>query len=65
MWAVETYTVFDGWVNCWSVSDEKGERPLTFEHPGEAFDEAMEHIEDMIKAGMDVSPTEFRLVKVS
>lgn len=30
LFEVHTFTFCDGWTNCWSISDERGDRPETF-----------------------------------
>lgn len=61
MWAIETYTICDGWVNCWHEDDE----PMVFDTPEEAVEELMDHINCLNEAGMDYNPLEFRLTKAA
>lgn len=55
MYEVHTYTLCDGWVNCWSTIDENHkEEPTTFETIKEAqteIDELMQDIKYQIDAG--------------
>ncbi len=41
---VLTYTICDGWINCWSEDD----KPQTFATRKEAMTELEEHIQDML-----------------
>jgi hypothetical protein len=40
---VQTYTLCDGWVNCWT---DESEEPLTFATEGEAYLEIAEIVND-------------------
>jgi len=51
---LQTWTLCDGWVNTWSVSDEAREAPETFatrEDAQAALDEFLRDIQDEIDAG--------------
>jgi len=52
---VHTWTLCEGWVNCWMVTEEKGnERPDTYptiEAAQAEIDELFEDIENQIKSG--------------
>jgi hypothetical protein len=61
MWAVETYTIFDGWVNCWHV-DGKQEY---FDTQEEAQKELLDHFRDLENCGMSFSPDDYRIVKLT
>lgn len=71
-YAVETYTLCDGWINCWTECDYDEDRPLTFATIAEAqaeIDELIADTNDVIAAGdMDegagYDPQDFRIVEV-
>jgi len=51
---VKTYTICDGWTNCWTEEDDKGSRPTTFASYDEAqaaIDEFIAEVDAEIKAG--------------
>lgn len=51
---VLTYTVCDGWVNCWSVTDRRGKTaPQLFDTWWEAQAEIDGYMADRLAAGMD------------
>lgn len=47
LFEVQTFTFCDGWINCWSVSDEHGTRPETFSTQAEAQAEIDELFQDI------------------
>jgi len=54
LFEVQTFTLCDGWINCWSITDEQGTRPETFDTRAEAqaeIDTFFQEIELQIKAG--------------
>ena len=54
LFEVQTFTLCDGWINCWSITDELGTRPETFSNEAEAqaeIDEFFHDIELQIEAG--------------
>jgi len=54
LFEVQTFTLCDGWINCWSVSDERGTRPETFSTQAEAqaeIDEFFQETELQIEVG--------------
>lgn len=54
LFEVQTFTLCDGWINCWSITDERGTRPETFGTRAEAqseIDEFFQEIELQIEAG--------------
>ena len=54
LFEVQTFTLCDGWINCWSIEDEHGSRPETFDTHAEAqaeIDDFFEEIELQIEAG--------------
>jgi hypothetical protein len=57
MWAIETYTIVDGWTNCWHEDDKL----MTFDDPIEAVEELMDFFECLMQASMDFCPEEYRL----
>lgn len=71
-WEVQTYTLCDGWINCWTVHEDDGRSyPETFptrKAAQAALDEFFADIEEDIKAG-NLQPgydrEEFRIVKVA
>ena len=53
-WEVQTYTLCDGWVNCWTVSEgNEDPKPHVFATRDEAAKELREHIADSILAAQD------------
>jgi hypothetical protein len=65
MWIVETYTVTDGWINCWNETDEHGQTTVTtFKTAEEAFSDTMDHINNLIDAQIDFDAQEFRLRRI-
>lgn len=53
MFEVQTYTICDGWTNCWSEEGSDGvERPVTFDTEQEAEDAILEFFADLGRAGM-------------
>lgn len=60
---VETHTVCEGWVNCWSVSDENGSAPQTFATKEEAEKELADFLNDA--ADMDYDRADYRIVRVT
>lgn len=74
MFEVLTFTLCDGWINCWSIEDANGNRrPQTFATEAEAQAEIDEIFADEaydVEAGdrsLDEcsSPEDFRIVPVS
>jgi len=69
---VQTDTLCDGWVNCWTVTDENGERPDTYDTEAEAqaeIDELIDEADEQIKTGerdedAGYCQDEFRIVEV-
>jgi hypothetical protein len=69
---VQTWTLCDGWINTWSVSDETGEAPETFatrEEAQAALDEFLRDIQDEIEGGQrgadeGYDPADFRVEEV-
>lgn len=60
MFEVQTYTWFDGWVNCWHVDDELEYFPTAAAAKLELYD----HFRGMEDAGMSYSPDDYRIVEV-
>lgn len=58
---VQTYTICDGWVNCWS---EDGE-PVVFDTHAAALEELYEHFRDLEEADMSFSPDDYRIVELT
>ena len=46
---VQTYTLCDGWINCWTIEDDK---PEYFDTEQEAEDAICEFFADLGRAGM-------------
>lgn len=46
MYQVLTYTLCDGWINCWTITDDQGERLETFTTLSEAELALDEYIEE-------------------
>jgi len=67
LWEVQTYTLGDGWVNCWKESDDA--TPQTFETEAAARAELQEHLGN-VKAAVDAGhmedydPEDYRVVRV-
>ena len=59
MFVVETYTLIDGWVNCWNVDGD----PMTFETQEEAARELFEHATDCRENNMDFDPADYRITE--
>ena len=58
---VQTHTLCNGWVNCWSIHTAEGSFPATFL----TYDEAAEELQDLLEAwGDDYSLDDYRIVKV-
>jgi len=52
---VQTLTVCEGWINCWTLTDCRGHESLqTFRSKGKAEDALNEHLQDMIDEGMTI-----------
>ncbi len=73
VYEVLTYTLCDGWVNCWTVTEDNGEEvPDTFDSYEDAEAEVLEFlsdIEDEIKNGErskdeGYSSEDFRISKI-
>lgn len=68
MYEVQTYTVFDGWVNCWSEEDPQTgeEKPLYFDTVTAAQEAIEEFWSDLETADMDdqYSRDDYRIVPV-
>ena len=70
---VQTWTLCDGWINTWSVSDETGEAPETFATQKEAqaaLDEFLLDIQSEIDAGQrdpdeGYDPADFLIAEVA
>jgi hypothetical protein len=67
---VHTWTLCDGWVNCWTVTDEKGnEKPDTYptiEAAQAEIDDLIEDIKNEITSGErspddDYNPEDYRI----
>lgn len=73
-YVVETYTLCDGWINCWSElgEDPNHEHPLSFATKEEAqteIDELIADTDDAIAAGdmpvgAEYDPKDFRIVEL-
>ena len=69
MWAVETFTLLDGFVNTWTTGDD--ENPVVYESKDEAEQALTEYLEDQhaaVDAGdmADKYPrSDFRIVDIS
>jgi len=63
LFEVQTYTLCDGWVNCWTIEDEKKEY---FDTEQEAEDAICEFFADLGRAGMAQAydKEEYRVRKV-
>ena len=61
LYEVQTYTVCDGWVNCWTIEDEK---PEVFDTPHEAEAAIYEFFADLGSSGMaqSYSMEDYRVV---
>lgn len=57
MFVVETFTLFGGWKNCWSVDDV----PQTFKTKDEAALELFEHAKDCRESGVGFESTDYRI----
>jgi hypothetical protein len=74
-WEVQHYTLCDGWINTWSITDERigHDKPLVFETEQDAqreIDEFLGDIEAEVEAGERAedegySEDEFRIVEVT
>ena len=70
---VQTYTICDGWINTWSIEDENGTRPETFNTQKEAQTALKEFFADLqaeIDAGERAQdegydPDDYRIEKIS
>ena len=60
LYEVQTYTLFDGWVNCWGIDGELE----YFETEREAQAAIDEHIDDAREVGMWYTQDEFRIAAV-
>lgn len=66
MWIVETYTICDDWVNCWSEEDDQGVyRQSSYETAEAAVEELMDFFSCMLEADMDFDPLNYRLREIS
>jgi hypothetical protein len=54
--AVQTYTLCQGWINCWRVD----EQPSVFDSIKSAEKELADHLVDLAEAGME--PDQYRVV---
>lgn len=61
MFVVETFTLFGGWKNCWSVDDV----PQVFKTKDEAALELFEFASDLRTAGMPFESNEYRIREIS
>jgi len=61
MFVVETFTLFGGWKNCWSIDDE----PQVFKSQDEAARELFEFAKDMREANIHFDSSEYRIRKIS
>ena len=63
MFEVQTWTICDGWQNCWTENDE----PLLFETPHEAYTALAEFFEDLSHAHMTdaYSVEDYRVVEIT
>ena len=59
-YAVETFTLVDGWVNCWTIDGQ----PETFETEQAAQQAIGEHLADCEECGIDCDD-EFQIVQVN
>jgi hypothetical protein len=50
----------NGWENVWTEDD----KPVTFASYDEALTEMLEHIADLVEAGMDFNPRDFKIAPV-
>jgi len=57
MYAVQTYTLCDGWINAWRVNDE----PEFFDSFAEAVDALDDHLLDLDDNQMDYNRSEYRI----
>jgi len=72
LFEVQTFTLCDGWANCWLITDENGEQPETFKTEAEAqaeIDDFFEEVESQI-ANKERDPEdgydrdEYRIVEI-
>ena len=61
MFVVETFTLFGGWKNCWSIDDE----PQVFKSQDAAALELFEFAKDMREQGMHFDSSEYRIKEVT
>lgn len=57
MFVVETFTLFGGWSNCWSVDDA----PMVFATQDEAALELFEHAKDCRESGIEFDSKMYRI----
>lgn len=57
MYAVQTYTICDGWINAWKVNDE----PEFFDSFAEAVDALDDHLLDLDDSEIDYDRSEYRI----
>ena len=62
MYEVQTYTMFDDWINCW----KEDEQPLIFLTAAAAYRALAEFWEDLIESGMadKYQPEDYRVVTI-
>ena len=63
MYEVQTYTIFDGWVNCWSVDG----KPETYKTYNDAHAAIYEFFADLARYGMveNYSLDDYRIVEIT
>jgi uncharacterized protein involved in tolerance to divalent cations len=58
---VQHYTLVDGWINCWTDTNEKGEQSLVF---FKTYTQALKELTKFVKASKyDIN--EFRIMEVN
>ena len=68
---VQTYTIADGWLNCWSVEDKRGiPVPLLFRTYTEALEELCEFLAEQHEANTNgnmkdvYDPHDYRIMEI-
>lgn len=62
---VEHYTLVDGWINTWSISDGQVTTPETFRTEADAQAALNEFLDDCKEGGLEYDASEFRVVPVT
>jgi len=65
---VETYTILDGWINCWSVDDETETFP-SYLDAAEALQDHLDDISEAVEVGLlpeaSYDPLAYRITEVT